>query len=51
MKTGIDPRASVKLTIDGITRSVDLHKPSVSFEEYIYYTSITREEEKITNEE
>lgn len=50
MKTGVDPRASVDLN-PGDVRPIDLHDPNVSFEEYMYYASITRAEEKIANEE
>ena len=50
MKTGNDPRTSIDLAVEG-TRPIDLHNPDVSFEEYMYYASITREEEKVANDE
>lgn len=49
MKPGVDPRTSVDLTAEAVRR-IDLHDPNVSFEEYMYYASITRAEEKIANE-
>ena len=50
MRTGADPRASVDLAAEDV-RPINLHDPKVPFEEYMYYASITRAEEKIANEE
>ena len=49
MKTGNDPRTSVESSREHLGH-IDLHNPLVSFEEYVYYASITRAEENIANE-
>ena len=50
MKSGFDPRTSVDLTVKD-DRPINSHDPNISFEEYMYYASITRAEEKIANED
>lgn len=49
IKTANDPRASLQSTRD--VSAFNLHDPNVRIEEYVYYASITRAEEKLANEE